>query len=202
MAYDINDWETTTLEKIKFSPTTQDNQRIKSTVNELDTIEVVKVGLNYLATKLGYYDGTNFIHYFSSDGDAQLRWNNISHQVVKDTKYEVNMDRVNGVVEIDFNLILSSADNPSFSIYDESNILIGTLNLINVGNTNSVTGFCKFVNLENGYNINAVYTYVKNTTSYSENQSIFIETKPKYVSFGTDGAITYTSQSYVKITNK
>ena len=69
---------------------------------------MVKVGLNYLATKLGYYDGTNFIHYFSSDGDAQLRWNNISHQVVKDTKYEVNMDRVNGVVEIDFNLILSS----------------------------------------------------------------------------------------------
>ena len=202
MAYDINDWETTTLEKIKFSPTIQDNQRIKSTVNELDTIEVVKVGLNYLATKLGYYDGTNFIHYFSSDGDAQLRWNNISHQVVKDTKYEINTDRVNGVVEINFNLILSSADNPSFSIYDESNILIGTLNLINVGNTNSVTGFCKFVKLENGYNINAVYTYIKNTTSYSENQSIFIATKPKYISFGADSAITYTSQSYVKITNK
>lgn len=202
MAYDINDWETTTLEKIKFSPTTQDNQRIKSTVNELDTIEVVKVGLNYLATKLGYYDGANFIHYFSSDGDAQLRWNNISHQVTKDTKYEINTDRVNGVVEIDFNLILSSADNPSFSIYDESNILIGTLNLINVGNINSVTGFCKFVKLENGYNINAVYTYIKNITSYSENQSIFIATKPKYISFGTDSVITYTSQSYVKITNK
>ena len=202
MAYDINDWETTTLEKIKFSPTIQDSQRIKSTVNELDTIEVVKVGLNYLATKLGYYDGTNFIHYFSSDGDAQLRWNNISHQVTKDTKYEINTDRVNGVVEIDFNLILSSADNPSFSIYDESNVLIGILNLINAGNTNSVTGFCKFVKLENGYNVNAVYTYIKNITSYSENQSIFIATKPKYVSFGTDSAIAYTSQSYVKITNK
>lgn len=202
MAYDINDWETTTLEKIKFSPAVQDNQRIKSPTNELNTIEVIKVGLNYLATKFGYFDGTNFIHYFGSDGDAQLRWNNVSHQVSKDTKYEINTNRINGVVEIDFNLILTSADNPSFSIYDESNTLIGTLNLINIGNTNSVTGFCKFVKLENGYNINAVYTYIKNTTSYSENQSIFIATKPKYISFGADIAITYTSQSYVKITNK
>lgn len=202
MGYDINDWNTTTVEKIKFSPTIQDNQRIMTTPDSNITLEVKKIGLNILSTIMGYFDGTNFINYFSSNGDAQLRWNNVAHQVVKDTKYEINIDRVNGIVELDYHLVLSAADNPTFSIYDSSNNLLGTLGLINAGNTNSVVGFCRFVKLPNGYALNCIYSYVKNSVSYHENQNIFITTKPKYISFGADTGFTYTSESYCKITNK
>lgn len=202
MGYDINDWNTTTVEKIKFSPTIQDNQRIMTTPDSNITLEVKKIGLNILSTIMGYFDGTNFINYFSSTGDAQLRWNNATHQVVKDTKYEINIDRVNGVVELDYHLVLSAADNPTFSIFDASNNLLGTLNLINAGNTNSVTGMCKIVKLTNGYILSAIYSYIKNTTTHNENQNIFVTTKPKFISFGADNGFTYTSESYCKITNK
>lgn len=202
MGYDINDWEETTVEKIKFSPAVQDSQRIMTDANSNITQEVKKIGLNFLSTIAGYFDGTNFINYFSSTGDAQLRWNNTNNQVVKDTKYEINIDRINGVVELDYHLVLSAADNPSFSIYDASSNLLGTLNLINAGNTNTVTGMCKIVKLTNGYVLNALYSYVKNTTTYNENQNIFIQTKPKFISFGADNSFTYTTESYCKITNK
>lgn len=202
MAYDINDWEITSLSEIKFSPIDYGQQRIKDVDLETQTIEVVKTGTNITATKIGYYNGTEWIHYFSSDGDAQLRWNNQEHQVVKDEKYQINLSRMNKTVEIDFHLELSTPDNPRFKLYDSSNNLIATLNLINSGNTSTVSGFIRFKKLPNGNTANAVYTYIKNGTHYHENQSAFFATAIDKVSFSADNGYSYTTNSYCIITNK
>lgn len=202
MAYDINDWEVTTISNIKIAPIKNDNQRIIDVTNVNETIEVTKKGLNSTATLLGYFDGSDYIHYFSSDGDAQIKWNVFEHQVVKDTKYNINLARQNKTVEIDYRLSLSSADNPNFKLYDISDNLIATLNLINAGNTNTVTGFLRFKKIPNGTIITAVYTYIKNGTPYHENQSAFFTTTPAKVAFGADSGYTFDSNSYAIITNK
>lgn len=202
MAYDINDWEVTTVSNIKVAPIKNDNQRIIDIENTSETIEVIKKGLNYTSTLMGYYNGSEYIHYFSSDGDAQLKWNVAEYQVVKDTKYNINLNRQNKTVEIDYHLSLSSADNPSFKLYDSSDNLLATLNLINAGNTNTVTGFLRFKKLPNGTSIIAVYTYVKNGTPYHENQSAFFTTNPAKVAFSADNGYSYDSNSYAIITNK
>ena len=202
MAYDINDWNETELTRIKVAPVMQDGQRIKDITSTTQTIEVIKQGLNFTNEFVGYWDGASFIHYMKSDGDAQLRWNYSSNQIVKDTKYLINVNRVNATVELDYFIELSGATDPSFKLYDINDTLLATFGLISAGSTNKVMGTLRVVKVGSVWVITAVYSYLKNTTWYHDNQSGYVSVAPAKVSFGCQSGYTYNSSSYVKITNK
>lgn len=123
-------------------------------------------------------------------------------QIAKDTKYDISDVRVNEEIYLTFHIELSTADNPTFSLFDSNDTLIVEFNLINSGNTNTVTGTGNIIKLPNGYVVNFYYTYIKNGTPYYENQNGFITTRPTKLSFGADNGYDYISNSYVKITQK
>lgn len=202
MAYDLNDWSETAITQIKVAPIVQNGQRIKDINSSNQTIEVKKKGLNFTNEFVGYYDGTQFVHYIQCDGDAQLQWNNSVNQISKDTKYNLNLNRVNNLCEIDFFIELSSADDPRFKIYSVNDVLLATFNLIDAGNTNVVVGTVRIVKINSLYVITAIYSYLKNTIWYHENQSSYISTQPAKISFSCGDNISYSASSYAKITNK
>lgn len=203
MAYNINDWEETILTQIKVAPIMQDGQRIKDIGTTNQTLEVIKQGLNFTNEYCGYYNGSSFLHYMKSDGDAQLQWNYNVQQVVKDTKYNINLDRVNGESILKYHLVLSAANNPSFKVYNSSDTLLATMNLINAGSTNEVNGEVYFTLLNNGTLITAQYSYRKNTVWYHETQNVYLASSivAKFA-MSADSGYTFTSESYVKIINK
>lgn len=201
MAFSESDWTSTTQSQLTFAPQLQDAQRTKI-VEESETYEIVKEGINTTATHFGYWSGTEWVHYIRSDGDAQLRWKYAQQQIAKDTKYAIDLNRQNTTVELDYFLELSSADNPTFKIYDISNNLLATFLLINAGSTNKVMGTMRFAKVGSLWVATAIYSYIKNTSWYHENQTGYLTTQPAQIAFGADNGYTYNASSYVKITNK
>ena len=160
--------------------------------------------------------GTNtLIGCLQTDKDGKIfqhngiKWNNIVSndssliQTVKATKYPLNLTKANQFSKAKFHLVLSAADDPTFKLWNASNVQRGsTFSLINAGSTNEVNGFVELEVFDGGILVNCVYSYRKNTTWYHETQNYFIPyIDVTQLSFDIVGSATYTTASYCKITN-
>lgn len=145
--------------------------------------------------KLWMHNGTSWNNIVSNDSSLT--------QTVKTTKYPINLAKANQFSKAKFHLVLSAADDPTFKLWNASNVQRGsTLSLINAGSTNEVNGFVELEVFDGGILVNCVYSYRKNTTWYHETQNYFIPyTDVTQLSFDIVGSATYTTSSYCKITN-
>lgn len=145
--------------------------------------------------KLWMHNGTSWNNIVSNDSSLT--------QTVKATKYPLKLTKANQFSKAKFHLVLSASDDPTFKLWNASNVQRGsTFSLINAGSTNEVNGFVELEIFNGGTLVNCVYSYRKNTTWYHETQNYFIPyTDITQLSFDIVGSATYTTASYCKITN-
>ena len=68
MAFNINDWQTATLDNINFAPTLRDNQQVIDVIDTSKVDTILTKGLNVLNDKIGFYDGTQWKSWIGADG--------------------------------------------------------------------------------------------------------------------------------------